>query len=224
MKSVFEMFGHSPFAPLMKHMDKVQECVKLVPQMMTHYLQEEWDDAKIIFKEICKTEHEADEIKKELRQNLPKSFMLPVSRADLLNYLKQQDNIADAAEDCGALCNLKHIVLPQDLHLLLIELIRKNLEAVEAAAEITSTIKSLTESGFSSKVAETVLEKVEIVSHLEWECDKAQMSFAKRLFEHEKDIDTINVILWFNILRTISKMSNAAEGVGVQMSVMLARG
>ncbi len=208
---------------MLEHMEKVQNCVSLVPEMMEKYLADDFDAAKVIFKKICHIEHEADEIKKELREHLPKAFMLPVARGDLLNYLKQQDNIADAAEDCGALAMLKHATLPKEMHEKLFRLINENLEAVEIASKITTGFNTLTETGFSETEVNNVLATIDSVEHKEWECDKVQMSFAKDLFAHEKQLGAVNLMLWFNIIRAISKMSNASESVGVQMRVMLAR-
>lgn len=223
MKRIYELFGKSPFTPLMEHMKIVEECVGLVPKMMDYYLKQDYEGAKKVFKKICKVEHEADEIKKEIRERLPKTFMMPVARADLLSYLKQQDNIADAAEDCGALCNLKELKLPKKLHDSLNYLLDENIKAVYIGTKITNAFKELTESGFSGVRADKVSEIIEDVEHQEWVCDKAQMTFAKELFRHEKDMDPVTIMLWFNIVRAISKMSNAAESVGVQMRIMLAK-
>lgn len=104
------------------------------------------------------------------------------------------------------------------------EFIHKNIDAVKVAEKITSTIKILTDAGFAGKEVEKVLGIIAEVEHIEWECDKVDMSFAKRLFENEDKLDPVSVMLWFNVIRAICKMSNAAESVGVQMRVMLARG
>ena len=45
-------------------------------------------------RQISKQEHEADIIKNEIRNHLPKSIFLPVSRSDTLSFLKEQDAIA----------------------------------------------------------------------------------------------------------------------------------
>jgi len=223
MKKLYEVFGKSPFDPLVEHMQKVRECVDLIPSFMDEYLKGNYDSAKKIFKDICRVEHEADCIKRDLRNHVPKSFLMPVARADLLSYLKQQDNIADAAEDLGAICMLKKLTLPKPLHEPLKEMIQKNLKAVYLIYEVTAEIHEISEKGFSGKKADKVLKKIEKVEYEEWQCDKAQMSFSKKLFELEKKMDSTSVMLWFNIVRVISKLSNASESVGTQMRMMLAK-
>jgi hypothetical protein len=223
MKKMYEIFGVSPFIPIMEHMKKVKECVDFLPSFFNKYLEKNYEGAKAIFKDICKREHEADEIKKDIRDRLPKNFMLPVARPDILNYLKQQDNIADAAEDSGALCMLKNLSLPKELHQLLKDLLDKNIRTVEKTAEISASLGDLTKSGFNKKMSGYVHELIKEVEFMEWECDKLQMCFFKKLFQIEKEMDPISVILWFDIVHEITDLSNASENVGEQMRMMLAK-
>jgi predicted phosphate transport protein (TIGR00153 family) len=223
MKKMYEIFGASPFIPIMEHMKKVKECVYLLPSFFDKYLEKDYEGAKAVFKDICKKEHDADEIKKDVRDKLPKNFMLPVARPDILNYLKQQDNIADAAEDCGALCMLKNLSLPKELHHLLKELLDKNIKTVEKTAEVSASLSDLTKSGFNKNMSNYVHELIKEVEFMEWECDKLQMGFFKKLFQIEKEIDAISIILWFDIVHEITDLSNASENVGEQMRMMLAK-
>jgi predicted phosphate transport protein (TIGR00153 family) len=223
MKKMYEIFGASPFIPIMEHMKKVKDCVNLLPSFFDKYLEKDYEGAKVVFKDICKKEHDADEIKKDVRDKLPKNFMLPVARPDILNYLKQQDNIADAAEDSGALCMLKNLSLPKDLHQPLKDLLDKNIKTVEKTAEVSASLSDLTKSGFNKKMSAHVHQLIEEVEFMEWECDKLQMCFFKKLFQIEKEIDAISVILWFDIVHEITDLSNASENVGEQMRMMLAK-
>lgn len=220
---MYELFGTSPFIPIMEHMKRVKECVDLLPSFFDKYLEKDYEGAKAIFKEICKKEHEADEIKKDIRDKLPKNYMLPVARPDILNYLKQQDNIADAAEDSGALCMLKDLSLPKEFHPLLKELLDRNIKSVCKTAQISASLSDLTRSGFNKKVAEKVHDMIKEVEFMEWECDKLQMSFFKKLFQIEKEMDPISIILWFDIVHEITDLSNSSENVGEQMRMMIAK-
>jgi len=223
MKKMYEIFGVSPFIPIMEHMKKVKECVDFLPSFFNKYLEKDYEGAKAIFKDICKREHDADEIKKDIRDRLPKNFMLPVARPDILNYLKQQDNIADAAEDSSALCMLKNLSLPKDLHQPLKDLLDKNIKTVEKTAEISASLGDLTKSGFNKKMSGYVHQLIKEVEFMEWECDKLQMCFFKKLFQIEKEIDAVSVILWFDVVHEITDLSNASENVGEQMRMMLAK-
>ena len=112
MSSIAELFGKSPFEPLRQHMNKVMECVSHVKPMFEYVRNQDYDGLEQLAKTIFKLEYQADIIKDEIRQTIPKSFFLPVYRGDLLGYLAQQDNMADAAEDIAVLLTIKKLVLP----------------------------------------------------------------------------------------------------------------
>ena len=115
MSIISKLFGKSPFEPLYQHMVKVKECVDLVRPLMDAVLQGEAKKIKEIAKKIFKAEHDADMVKKDIRSHLPKSIFLPVARGDLLRFLKEQDNIADSAEDLEVLLTLRKTTVPEEL-------------------------------------------------------------------------------------------------------------
>ena len=89
------MFGSSPIRPLQQHMSKVQACVSALPAFFEAVIEDDWDKAVEKQREISKMEGAADDLKKDLRLNLPKGLFLPVSRRDLLEILTMQDRIAN---------------------------------------------------------------------------------------------------------------------------------
>ena len=54
---------------------------------------------------IVRLEHEADEIKHEIRSHLPRRFFMAVERRDMLEILDAQDSIADVAQDIAELAD-----------------------------------------------------------------------------------------------------------------------
>ena len=93
MTKIEDLFRESPFEPLRYHMKTVMECVAFVRPMFEAVRDQKYDNLQDIARKIFKTEHEADIIKDEIRQTIPKRFFLPVYRGDLLGYLKLQDDI-----------------------------------------------------------------------------------------------------------------------------------
>ncbi|MCZ6698178.1 MAG: DUF47 family protein, partial [Planctomycetota bacterium] len=103
MVSIEDLFGQSPFEPLLHHFQKVRECVTLVRPMLEAIKDGSHDKLDQLKERVFKTEHQADMIKDEIRQVIPRSFCLPVYRGDLLGYLKLQDDMADSVEDLAIL-------------------------------------------------------------------------------------------------------------------------
>jgi len=221
MSIISKLFGKSPFEPLYQHMVKVKECVDLVRPLMDAVLQGETKKVKEIAKKIFKAEHYADMVKKDIRSHLPKSIFLPVARGDLLRFLKEQDNIADSAEDLAVLLTLRKTTVPEEMKEDLKDFVNKVLETYEMAMIVSSEIKVLAETSFGGAEAHKVTELIEQVKVKEWEADKAQMNTAKKLFSIEEKLDPVSVVMWMNILKELGTLANHAENAGDQMRVML---
>ncbi len=221
MSIISKLFGKSPFEPLYQHMVKVKECVDLVRPLMDAVLQGETKKVKEIAKKIFKAEHYADMVKKDIRSHLPKSIFLPVARGDLLRFLKEQDNIADSAEDLAVLLTLRKTTVPEEMKEDLKDFVNKVLETYEKAMIVSSEIKLLAETSFGGAEAHKVTELIEQIKVQEWEADKAQMDTAKKLFSIEDKLDPVSVVMWMNILKELGTLANHAENAGDQMRVML---
>ena len=221
MSIISNLFGKSPFEPLHQHMLKVKACVGLVRPLMDAFLKGEQEKVKDVAKKIFKAEHDADIVKKEIRSRLPKSILLPVARGDILRFLKEQDNIADSAEDLAALLILRKTTVPEELKEKLKKFVDKVLETYEVAMAVSSEIKLLAETSFGGEEAHKVMELIEQLKVKEWEADKAQMTAAKKMFSIEKKLDPVSVMMWMHIFKELGTLANHAENAGDQMRLML---
>jgi len=221
MSIISKLFAKSPFEPLYQHMLKVKACVDLVRPLMDAFLKGEQEKVKDVARKIFKAEHDADMVKKEIRSRLPKSIFLPVARGDILRFLKEQDNIADSAEDLAALLILRKTTVPEELKEKLKDLVEKVLETYEMAMTVSSEIKLLAETSFGGVEAHKVMELIEQVKLKEWEADKAQMNVARKMFSIEKKLDPVSVMMWMHIFRELGTLANHAENAGDQMRLML---
>lgn len=221
MSIISKLFGMSPFEPLYQHMCKVKACVDLVKPLIDALL--DGDDEKVeqIAEKIFKAEHDADIVKKEIRNNLPKGIFLPVNRGDILNYLREQDKIADSAEDLAVLLTLRKMAVPEELKNELRVLVEKVLKTLETAMAVSSEIKLLAETSFGGAEAEKVMQVIEQLKTDEWEADKAQMALAKKMFSIEEKLNPVSIVMWMNIFKEIGALANHAENVGDHLRMML---
>ncbi len=221
MSIISKLFGKSPFEPLYQHMMKVKECVDLVRPLMDAFLKGEDKKLNEMAAKIFKAEHDADMVKKDIRNNLPKSIFLPVARGDLLSFLKEQDCIADSAEDLAVLLTMRKTVVPDELKDELRDFVEKVLETYEVAMTVSSEIKVLAETSFGGVEAHKVMDLIEKLKLKEWEADKAQMEAAKKMFSIEKKLDPVSVMLWMHIFNELGTLANHAENAGDRMRMML---
>lgn len=221
MSIISKLFGKSPFEPLYQHMLKVKECVGLVRPLMDAFLNGEEKKLREVADHIFKAEHDADLVKKDIRNNLPKSILLPVARGDLLSFLKEQDNIADSAEDLAVLLTMRKTAVPDELKSELKDFVEKVLETYEVAMTVSSEIKILAETSFAGVEAHKVMDLIEKLKLKEWEADKAQMEAVKKMFSIEKKLDPVSVMMWMHIFGELGTIANHAENAGDRMRMML---
>lgn len=223
MSIISKLFGKSPFEPLYHHMLKVKECVDLVRPLMDAFLVGNEERLNEIAERIFKAEHDSDLVKKEIRSNLPKGVFLPVHRGDILNFLREQDKIADSAEDLAVLVTLRKMKVPEELKDCLKNLVDKVLKTCETAMLVSSEIKVLAETSFAGAEAQKVMDTIEQLKMEEWEADKVQMKLAKKMFSIESKLDPISVMMFTNIFKELGSLANHAENVGDQLNMMLHR-
>lgn len=221
MSILTKIFGKSPFEPLYQHMLKVNECVNLVKPLMEALLADDQEQVEIIARKIFKAEHDADIVKKEIRNNLPKGVFLPVNRGDMLNYLREQDKIADSAEDLAVLVTLRRMNVPEELRENLRILVEKVLITCETAMKISSEIKLLAETSFGGAEAEKVMDSIEKLKLDEFEADKAQMKLAQKMFSIEAKLDPVSIMMWMHIFKELGALANHAENLGDNLRMML---
>ena len=95
MVNIASIFAKSPFKSLRDHMDKVVESVDPLNDFFEALFQEDFSKLEKIQQQVIQAEKEADSIKNEIRDHLPRNIFMPINRRDLLEMLDMQDSIAD---------------------------------------------------------------------------------------------------------------------------------
>jgi len=218
------LFAQSPFARIGEHMDRVQQCVDLVPRMIDELLDGSFEKLEEMAKQVFKLEHEADIVKGEVRDHLPKSIFLPVDRADLLTYLKEQDAIADAVEDLAVVLTIRTIEVPTELKEDLRAFANRSVDACRQAGRLVGEFGTLLVSGFGGEEVEQVLQKVADLGVIEWETDKMQQKLVKKLFQLEPQPDPLNAFFLMKVFEQIDELADHAENLGDLIRMMVSKG
>lgn len=222
MSIISEKFRDSPFEPLRYHMATVMECISFVRPMFEAVRDGNQSELLALAKKVFKTEHEADKIKDEIRQTIPKRFFLPVYRGDLLGYLKLQDDMADAVEDIAVLLTLKKLTLPTPLVAPAFEYLEKVEDVCRQTRGIGDSLPKLVEGDMAGKEAERVLALIAAVDKAEWKADRLQYTLSQKLLEHEDELRPSDLMLWFKVFHELGQLANFAEKTGDRLRRMLA--
>jgi predicted phosphate transport protein (TIGR00153 family) len=215
------LFGRSPFAPLQKHMEKVSLCVHLLNDLFAAIEKKDYTAAEAVAAQIADIEHQADLLKNDIRNHLPKSLYLPIDRGQLLEILSTQDKIADMAEDVAVLTTLKPLELLSTFAVEYKEFLRKNISTFDTALVIINEMHELLESSFGGNEAEKVKALVDEVSFKEHDVDVVQVILLKKLFSTENEMTYTTFHLWQKIFEATAAISNLSEKLADRVRMTL---
>lgn len=223
MSIIQELFGNSPFGPLVVHTKKVHECVEVLRPLMEALVNEDYEEIRRLQDKVSKLEYEADQIKHEIRDSLPRRYFLPVDRTELDTYLHCQDKIADMAEDFAVIL----VIRKTKIHPHLMD---KFFDFVDQVFQVTGTLltaavelQNLAEVSFSGAESRVVLDHLRGLGEEEWKADRLARSLSMDIYSLEKEIDPLTIIFYEKLLLTLSAIANEAENAGDMLRTMIVK-
>lgn len=218
---IAKIFGASPVAPLQDHMGT---CFKAANELVTLFekaIEGDWDAAGESRRKIVALEQEADEIKKQIRAQLPKSLFMPVPREDLLNLLWAQDQIANKARDVSGLVYGRRMEIPKGIRKDFVAYVSRNVDAAKKARKSIRELDELYETGFRGAEADFVAALVEELDQIENDTDAMQAQIRARLFAIEKDLPPVDVVFLYRVIELTGEVGDMAERIGRRLELLL---
>lgn len=221
LKTIINIFGRSPFAPLQSHMEKVDKCVQMIIPLFNALSAEDHHKLKTIAETMSNLEHEADLTKNDIRNHLPKSLFLPIDRSQLLEILTIQDSIADKSEDIAVLCTLKKLKMTETFKNDFKAFLDKNIETFNLVHQIIKEMHELLESSFGGIEAERVSGLCHDVAFKEHEADIIQRRLLAALLNSENELTYTEFYTWQKILEASGMISNLSEKLANRIRMTL---
>jgi predicted phosphate transport protein (TIGR00153 family) len=217
------LFGRSPFSPIQEHIGVAHGCVEELVSFFAGVIEADWVAAESAAERVYKLEDEADELKKSIRLNLPKSLFLPIPRSDLLEILRMQDKIANRAKDVTGLMLGRKMQIPHQIADQLFAYLQTTEHTVVQAVKTLAELDDLIESGFSGREINVVEKLVEELDRLEHETDIMQIGVRAALFEIENDLNPIAVMFLYKVIEWIGDIADQSQIVGHRMLYLIAK-
>ncbi len=221
MSLMTNLFGRSPVRPMQQHMKKAVACAREVLPLFEDMAAGKTDDLAARRATIDRLEHQADDIKNEIRSHLPKRLFMAVERRDMLEILDCQDSIADMAQDIAGLADQRSMTIPGDLADPLLDLVRRVIVACEQAERVIQELDELLEAGFAGREVARVEEMINELCRMESETDAMADRAQRRLFEMEAELG-IAAIFWYQMIEWVAEMADYAERVGNRLRLLIA--
>jgi len=224
MPLIKELFGRSPFGPLLEHTKKAHECVKLIKPLMAALIAEDYEEVHRLQDRVSKLEYEADVIKHTIREHLPRRYFLPVARADLETFLHSQDVIADSVEDFAVVLTIRRTRVHPDLVAEFTEFVEQVMDVCTVLMDAAEELQNLAEVSFGGAESRAVLERIAGLGEAEWKADRLQRRVSQHIYRLEDQLDAVTILFYEKMLGTLSAVANAAENTGELIRQMIVKG
>ena len=215
------VFGSSPVRPLEQHMDIAFRCAKKLRPFFEAVIAKDYERMGEVRSQIEALENEADNLKKNIRLNMPKSLFMPVPREDLLELLLVQDKIANRTRDVSGIIMGRKMVIPDPIAEKFMEFVNSNVDAAKQARKSVRELDELFTAGFKGAEVELISELIEELDAIETHTDEQQTQIRSALFEIEKTLDPIDAIFLYEVIQLTGEIADMAERVGRRLELLL---
>lgn len=217
------LFGQSPIRPLKRHANKVHECASQLQAFFEAAFESDTAAMEQAFTSITTTAKDAAELKRDLRQHLPRSLFLPVSRSDLLDLLHCQDEIATVAKRIARLAKVRKTAFPDPLQEPLRDLLDLGVATSAQALAAINELDELLETGFSGRELGIVEEMIDRLDALESEADERRHNVVSAIAELEANLPPVDAVFLYQIAEKMGDLAEHAQSVGSRLQLLIAR-
>jgi predicted phosphate transport protein (TIGR00153 family) len=218
-----QIFGRSPFKPLQEHIDACYVCASLLEPLLAQAAAENWEEVERLREDVVSREHEADDLKRDIRLHLPSAFFLPVARADLLNLLIRQDEMANRAKDIAGLVLGRRLRFPEPLLERLSEFTRACVKTCNQARKVIGELDELVETAFRGAEVDRVRDMVHKLDEREHETDNLEHDLRAELFELEQGLPPVDVVFMHRLIDWLGDLADIAQRIGHGLELLLAK-
>ena len=221
MSWIAKLVGRSPIRPMQEHMQIVVSCAGKVAPLIEAMSTGDRSAVASVRAEIDQLEHQADELKHEIRSHMPRRLLLAMERRDMLDILDCQDSIADTAQDIAELADQRGMHLPPALVEPFAALTARVIAACQQGERVIGELDELVETGFGDREIARIEEMISELGRIESETDVLSDSAARALFALESELG-VATVYWHQLILWVADLADYAERVGNRLRLLIA--
>ncbi len=214
------LFFKSPFDNLQKHADKVKECTLLFKKAAELHMNEKFEEFNEVTDQVAKLESEADAIKRNIRNHLPRGILMPVDKFQLFQYIREQDKVMDEIEETLFWLSFKHERIPKDF----MEDFKHLIDLVIKPVNKLPLLVSQSRIYFKTRANEDRNEVKNIVRDIrQWEreADFVERELKSKIFHNIKE--ALSVFYLIRLVELVGSIADHAENASDMMRAMIAK-
>ncbi len=214
------LFYKSPFEKLQKHADKAKECAQLFKDATVCHIDEECKDFDLLTEQVARLESEADAIKRNIRNHLPRGILMPVDKFQFLHYLREQDKVLDEVEEALFWLSFRPRSIPDEVAADIQHLV----EAVVPPIERLSELVALATKYFRSRTEEQREKMKSLIRDIrqdEREADHLERELKYKIFSTIND--ALIVYHLIHLVEIVGNIADHAQNASDRMRAMIAK-
>jgi predicted phosphate transport protein (TIGR00153 family) len=220
---ISQMLGRSPVEPLQEHIKVACKAAYLLPDLFAAANLNDWVKVNKITEEIRDLENLADDMKMDIRSNMPKSLFMPVPRQDLLELLLVQDKVANISKQIAGMVRLRKMQIPDALIDSFNAFVSRCMQAAKKAKHSVYELDELYATGFRGVEVKTVEKMIAKLGSIETETDNQQTDIQEKLFLMEQELPPIEVMFLYRLIDMVGGIADYAERIGRRLEILLAK-
>ncbi len=215
------LFYKSPFENLQKHADKVRECARLFKQAAVFHLRGESRKFEETTDHVARLESEADAIKRNIRNHLPKGILMQVDKFQFLQYVREQDKVLDEVEEALFWLSFRPSGIPEEVSQDFEELVETAIPPIEKLSDLVAMATVFFRGG--SKEQRTKMKSLinDIRQH-EKESDILERDLKLKIFATLKD-EPLMVFHLVRLVEIVGNIADHAQNASDRMRAMIAK-
>ena len=218
--AISDVISNSPLALLERHAGVCVDCVERLPLYFAEAQANRWGRASDVREEICRFEGLADELKQDVRSNLPRGLWMSVSRADLLELVRVQDKMANGVKEVSGISLGRQLAFPAAMTSEVADFIDVVVQVSRIVVKIIGATRELSRSAFGTRQTNVILDFVSQVEADERRSDEMQAALRARLKEHEAELSAVDAIFLYQLLSAIGDIADNAEKVAHRAQII----
>jgi len=214
------LFYRSPFESLQRHADKAKECAQLFLEAVICHIGEDCKEFDLLTEKVARLESEADAIKRNIRNHLPRGVLMPVDKFQFLQYLREQDKVLDEVEEALFWLSFRPRGVPKEVS----DDISHLVEAVVPPIEKLSELVALARKYFKSKSQEQRTKMKSLIRDIrqhEREADHLERELKFKIFSIIKEALVVYHLI--HLVEIVGNIADHAQNASDRMRAMIAK-
>jgi len=207
-ESLESVITSQPFDQFHDHARAVQKTVECMNDAINAAAKGK--DPSEFIKATIASELEADEIKSKIQGEIGTGVRFAIGRDTFLHMLSRQDRIADYAQNVAEQLSFRELFDDKKARNNLMEMAAAVLETVDSYEKAVDSLKELSQSGFSNKEKNILLECVRDVNLKEHAADEIEAKAAAHVFSNGEDAP-LAAMHMYRVLQRMDDVANACE-------------